>query len=359
MNRMISFYSLTFENFAGFAAAECKCSRDIAAKLYRHIYRTGNTANSDMEKLTGNTGIVDLVKMKIDFSLPEAEAFFEDQQSLKFSLRFDDGNIIESVILKMKRFDTLCVSSQAGCARGCRFCHTARMGFSRNLTADEIVKQAAAARNMFGRNIRNIVFMGMGEPFDNFDEIMKSVEIISCQQGLDIAKTAVTISTCGNAGGIDKFAGKIRTDTAGGWHRVHLAVSINSADNKIRNSLMPVNREFPLEVLKDSLEKFPLKRKRDRIFCEYVMLAGINDSREDAFLLAKWLKGLPAAVNLIRYNPGPGIDYSASGTEVIEEFFKILRASGIECRYRESRGQSAYAGCGQLGISAAGQEKLI
>ncbi|MGB7566954.1 MAG: 23S rRNA (adenine(2503)-C(2))-methyltransferase RlmN [Chitinivibrionales bacterium] len=259
---------------------------------------------------------------------------------LKFTAGLHDGNGIESVIIPARSRATLCVSSQAGCRMGCGFCATGMHGFVRSLSAEEIVWQVYAARHILKRHIDNIVFMGMGEPFDNFDNVIRAIRVMGDQRGLDIALSHVTISTAGHADGIKKLA---EAEMPG----LRLAVSINAADDKVRGELMPINKKYPLGILKKSLLAFPL-RKKGVFFIEYVLLSGINDSREMAGKLALYLKGLPVRVNVITYNGGASLPYSPPSGEQVKRFCDRLVEENIFVRKRQSYGRDILAGCGQL-----------
>ncbi len=207
-----------------------------------------------------------------------------------------DGLRVESVWIPMPRRSTLCMSSQAGCRMGCAFCRTGSLGLLRNLAAEEIVGQVYAVRHGLGRAIDNIVFMGMGEPLDNFDNVVQAIRVLSDQRGLDIAHSHMTISTAGLTDGIRRL-GEL------GWPGLNLAVSLNAADDELRSQLMPINAVHPLALLKQALQAYPL-RKKGVFFIEYVLLKGVNDSRGQAARLARFLEGLPVRVNVIGYNPG-------------------------------------------------------
>lgn len=278
-------------------------------------------------------------------------------QLVKFAQELADGAVIESVLVPMrvkeagKRRTTLCVSTQAGCRMGCVFCATGRAGFVRNLTPEEIIGQVHAAESLGGRP-RNLVFMGMGEPLDNFDNWLAAVRrLIASRPGPGEASRAYStrqmiVSTCGVVPGIERLA-------AVGWRRLVLGVSLNAPNDEIRSRLMPVNRRWPMAVLRQALLDFPL---RGRVFlAEYVLFRGINDRREHAAELAEYLRPFRACVNLIAWNPvrgagapaGPDRFESPTAAEV-ERFRRWLNAEGQYARRRESKGRRIAAGCGQL-----------
>ncbi|MFN4174225.1 MAG: radical SAM protein, partial [Parachlamydiaceae bacterium] len=219
-----------------------------------------------------------------DFDLPPIARTLDHEGLKKFWLEVE-GGLIESVIIPMNFGYSLCVSSQVGCKMGCTFCQTGKMGLIRNLRADEIVKQLFIAKTVFGYAIRNIVFMGMGEPFDNFDEVKKAISIMTDENGFGIGPRHITVSTSGRIDGIMRMKNELPS-------QINLAVSINAPTEAIRTRIMPVNRKFSMQALKEALIDFC--RNSDRvIFAEYVLLAGLNDSLIQADELAEYLSDIP------------------------------------------------------------------
>jgi len=264
-----------------------------------------------------------------------------DDGIVKFVTRLKDDLDIESVVIPMFRRNTLCVSSQVGCRMGCRFCRTGRMGLIRNLTAAEIVGQVYSARHRLGIDVRNVVFMGMGEPLDNLDNVVQAIRVLADQRGLDIARRYITVSTAGLIPGIDRLA-------AMDDGPVNLAVSLNAPDDDIRNTIMPVNRSNPMDQLKAALMRYPLARK-SAVFMEYVLIEGINDQPEHAHALARYLSSLDTKVNLIAYNPSAESALKAPSARAVERFHAILIKEKIFVRPRREKGGRIMAACGQLG----------
>jgi 23S rRNA (adenine2503-C2)-methyltransferase len=236
---------------------------------------------------------------------------------------------------------TICVSSQVGCAVDCQFCLTALLGVKRNLTAGEIVGQVLAILNEQKvsppRDRINLVFMGMGEPFLNYENFMKAVRLLVEEVG--IAESRMTVSTAGIVPRILDF-GKEPI-------RPKLAISLNASNDELRTRLMPLNRKWNLETLIAAARDFPL-RNRERITFEYVLLKGVNDSVQNATEVAELLRGMRAKVNLIALNPGPGIDFATPGEERVAAFQRVLTKAGIPAFVRRPRGRDIYAACGQL-----------
>lgn len=262
--------------------------------------------------------------------------------AVKFAFRLDDGLVIESVLIPEEDRKTLCVSSQAGCAMGCRFCLTGTMGFTRNLTRAEIVNQVCAVRDwMFkhdGGELTNIVFMGMGEPLANLENLLGALSLLTEQRGLDFSSRRITVSTCGLVPQMLELG--TRTN-------VNLAISLHAADNETRSRLMPVNDRYPLEKLLAACKDYPQK-KRQRVMFEYTLLAGINDSDETARRLAVLLRGIPCKINLLSLNETDGQEYTSPPRDQILRFQKILRDEGYTVFIRQSRGADISAACGQL-----------
>ena len=270
----------------------------------------------------------------------------------KFLLRLRDGLESESVVIPMRQYKSLCVSSQVGCKMGCNFCETAQMGYLRSLEAGEIVAQAMVARHVLREPVENVVFMGMGEPMDNLDNVLQAIRILSDQRGLDIPQSAITVSTVGHADGIRRLARLAAEPPPAGFSRLRLAVSLNAPNDAIRSRIMPVNRTWPLAELKSALAGFPLHRKGDFLFMEYVLLPGVNDAKEHALEVAAYLRGLKACVNLIPYNPRNESPYDRPVPASVAAFYHWLMDAGQYCRIRGTKGQDSMAACGQLGNRA-------
>ncbi len=257
----------------------------------------------------------------------------------KFLFSLEDGNTIESVLIPDKERLTLCISSQAGCAMGCRFCLTGKLGFIRNLKAYEIIDQVLSVNRMIrpDRRVTNIVLMGMGEPLANFDEVAEALWRISLFVG--ISKRKITLSTSGLVPGIILLAERAP--------EVNLAVSLNATTDRVRSRIMPVNRKYPLATLLAACRAFPLSPRR-RITFEYVLIDGINDLPEDARRLVKLLKGIRCKVNLIPLNPHEGSDLKRPSDESVLAFQDILVGDNMTVLVRESKGRDISAACGQL-----------
>lgn len=265
--------------------------------------------------------------------------------TIKFLLALFDQNTIETVYIPEDDRGTICVSSQVGCAMKCSFCHTGTRGLARNLTASEIVQQILFVQSYLKQNnipyptVFNIVFMGMGEPFNNYDSVAKAVNIITDPTGLTISRRRITISTSGVVPYIERCAKELR---------VNLAISLHAVHNELRSQIMPINRKYPIELLIKACKQYQRLAKSKRITFEYVMLKGVNDSKEEARRLAELIKGIPCIVNLIPFNAWPSSVYESPAMADVESFAQIIKSLGCQATIRASRGQDILAACGQL-----------
>ena len=261
--------------------------------------------------------------------------------SKKFLYKLIDGKYVESVLIPEKNHYTLCISSQVGCAQGCKFCLTGRGGWVRNLTKGEIIAQVRDVANELdnSKRLTNIVMMGMGEPLANYSNVVGAVATITdSDAGLGFSSRRLTVSTSGL---IPKLSQLGRETT------VNLAISLNATDNKTRDMLMPINRRYPLERLLDACAGYPLMPRR-KITFEYIIIKGVNDSEEDAKRLARLLKSMPAKINLIPFNTFEGSDFERPEEHVILTFREILNKNHYTAVIRHSKGQDISAACGQL-----------
>ena len=286
------------------------------------------------------------------------KAVHVDGDTLKFAMDLGDGLETESVVIPMRHRDgtttrTLCVSSQVGCAMGCRFCETAQMGLMRSLSVAEITAQLHAARfqvddpwsGRTGFEIKNIVFMGMGEPMDNIDAVLGAIRVMTDRNAYAIAPVHVTVSTVGRTDGIRRY-GEFMLQP--GFHRLNLAVSLNAPNDRIRSEIMPINRAEPIAQLMEALLAFP-KRPNAAICVEYVLIPGVNDAAEHCDEVCALLKPLRCSLNVIPYNPRRGSPWPAPEEDSVQAFVRRAIANGQFCKRRGTKGRSAMAACGQLG----------
>ena len=318
-----------------------------ARQLFRWIYRHGATGFDEMTDLPQSLRAT----LAADFALPTPQILNRERSvdgTEKFLLGVSDGRRIESVFIPDTPAMTFCISTQVGCAMACSFCLTGRMGLVRNLTAGEIAGQVrvlAGALDMRATRF-NIVLMGMGEPLHNYDETMKALRILADEHGMHVSPRRVTLSTVGLLPALERLAQEPIMP--------NLAISLHAPTDAVRGQLVPLNRKYGVADIIAACRRFPLKRRR-RITFEYVMLAGVNDSPDDARRLAKLVAGVKSKVNLIPLNAAPGIPYERPSDDVVDRFAQILADHHITVSVRKSRGRDIRAACGQLIVE--GQRK--
>lgn len=309
-----------------------------ARQLYKWIYNKGITDFAEMSDLS--KGLRLIFKEMFDPGTLEIKETTESEDgSVKFAFAAPDGNVFESVFMPGAARDTLCLSTQIGCKMGCRFCVTGRIGFRRNLTCAEIIGQIMAVRAHTGAGISNIVFMGMGEPIDNLDNLLHSLEIMKNPLGLDLSHRRITVSSVGLLDGLRRLEPKV----------ANIALSLNAADDKKRSWLMPINRLYPIGEIVDFVRSFK-GTKRTRITFEYVLLRGVNDSMDDARLLSQVLAGVRCKINLIPFNESSHVEFRTPDQPVVERFQQYLLERHFTAIVRDSRAKDVHGGCGQLGM---------
>ena len=293
------------------------------------------------------TNIPSALRCKLDgeFYLLAPEPHQKQVSSLdattKFLWQMADGAAVESVVMSYKHGNTVCISSQVGCAMGCAFCASSIGGFIRNLSASEMVDQVLFSQIESGMKISNIVIMGIGEPLDNFDNVMRFLELINAPEGMNIGARRISVSTCGIIEKIDKLAEYSIQST--------LTVSLHAPDDETRSRLMPINRENGVDRLLEACGRYFLKTGR-RVSFEYSMIDGVNDTPYHAELLSRKLRGSGSHVNIIPLSDVPSTPLKGSSSENIKAFTKLLKRGGINCTVRRSLGRDITASCGQLRV---------
>ena len=310
-------------------------------QVFSWLYRPEITDFSQMTDLSKE--LRETLAAQACFTWPQiAEIESSQDGTVKYGFELEDDNYIESVLIPEEGRNTLCVSSQVGCAMACGFCLTGAIGFKRNLTPGEIVGQVVRVREWLFDNdsegLNNLVFMGMGEPLANFDNLLIALDILTEQRGLDFSERRITVSTCGLVPKIIELGRKTR---------VNLAVSLHAVDDDIRSRLMPINKKYPVAELLEACRNFPLP-KRKRIMFEYILIKDLNDSETDAELLAQKLKGIPCKINLLPYNESLALPFKRPSDDRIELFQNVLWKAGYTVLVRSSRGADISAACGQL-----------
>jgi 23S rRNA (adenine2503-C2)-methyltransferase len=311
-----------------------------AVQVLRWLYKVGvhspdqmtNLSKKFRQELAGTSRISRLLCLRTQRA---------QDQTRKFLFELEDGNRIESVLIPDDNRLTLCVSTQVGCALGCRFCLTGQKGWTRDLLVSEILNQILAVRETLRENeaITNIVLMGMGEPLANDENTLRAIELMKHPDAFKFSYRRITLSTVGLIPQLEKVS-------KGPVH-FRLAISLNASDDDTRSQIMPVNRRYPLKKVLEACRRFPL-RPRDRITFEYVLLEGINDSPRDAKRLVRLLRGIPSKVNLIPLNEAPGIPFKRPPEETVRRFQEIIMEGGLMAIVRASKGGEISAACGQL-----------
>jgi len=341
---MLRLLELTYDNLVEIVADRYQKGPFFARALYRAFYKNLEPDAWRTEEIQNSDGLRKRLIKDWLFSPGHVKDEVHQEDLVKFVTELADGNQIESVILPMKTYQTVCISSQAGCRMGCRFCETGKLGLARNLSVEEIVGQVYKARQKSGQSLRNVVFMGMGEPFDNFENVIQAVRVLSDQRGLDIALRHITLSTAGLVDGIEKLA-------ALNMPLLNLTVSLNAPNDELRRQLMPLHNTVSLALLQKALMAYPLK-KGNALSVAYVLISHVNDSFEHAQQLARWLKPLRAKVNLIPFNPGKDSFFQPPSQEETDLFRNRLIELCVNVQKRMPRGRELMAACGQLGTRA-------
>ena len=321
-------------------------ARDLGEKpfrgkqLYHLLYKRLEFDFSRMSELP--LALRETLSQQFQVRLPELSQLSESGDgTVKILFRLHDGQFVETVVIPEEERTTLCISSQVGCDVGCTFCLTAQMGFSRNLKPAEILGQVLIAiqAGYVAPAGFNIVFMGMGEPLYNYKHVMKAFRIMVDSQGMGLSRRRITISTSG----VLPVLERMRSEPI----LPNLAISLNATTDKLRSQLMPLNEKWPLRALLDCCRRFPLEPRR-RITFEYVLLKDLTDSEEDARRLSRLLDGIRCKVNLIPYNPNPGLPYAPPTGHTVSRFREILTQNQVSAFVRKTRGDDISAACGQL-----------
>lgn len=320
-----------------------------ARQLYHWIWKRGVTDFREMSNLS--LELRNALEERATISVPEViKHDVSSDGTQKFVLKLSDGRLIESVFIPDTPKQTFCVSTQVGCAMGCAFCLTGKMGLIRHLSAAEIsaqVRLLATRLDLLDKSF-NIVLMGMGEPLQNYDNTMKALRMLNEKEGLDMHPKRVTLSTVGLVPAMDRLAQEELMP--------NLAVSLHAATEDTRRAIVPTTRKYSLHDIIEACKRFPLSKRR-RIMFEYVMLAGVNDSDDDARKLVKVLSGVKAKVNLLPLNAAAGIPFERPSDERVNAFAKILADRGLMVSVRKSRGRDIRAACGQLIVEGQGAKK--
>lgn len=315
-----------------------------ATQIYEFLYQKRVKSFDEMNNIGKN--IKEHLKQDFNFDIIKIVYKQEDALVKKYLFQLQDGQTIESVLMYHDYGISICVSSQVGCNMGCKFCESGRLKKVRNLEAYEMVEQILLIEEDIKQRISHVVVMGIGEPFDNYDNVMNFIKIITHPKGIAIGTRHITVSTCGVIPGIKKFMNE--------QGQVNLAISLHAPNDEIRNKIMPISKAYKLEELMETLKEYEKSTNR-RITFEYIMLDKVNDSAENAKELANLIKGINCYVNLIPYNETENIDFKRTKQVQILKFYDILKKSGINVTIRREFGGKVDAACGQL---RANQNKI-
>lgn len=308
-----------------------------AIQVYEWIYKKRIDDFDKMSNINKNT--INMLKKDFVISKPKIIKKQSGKDVYKYLFELEDGEKIEAVLMLHDYGQSLCLSTEVGCNMNCAFCESGRLKKRRNLNPEEMVSQILAIEEDLEIRISHVVLMGIGEPFDNYDNVMKFIKIINSGKGIDIGARHITVSTCGLIPKIEEFMNE--------GLQVNLAVSLHAPNNEIRNKLMPINKVYNIEMLIKTIRRY-IEVTNRRVTFEYILLNGINDSPKCALELAKLLKGLNAYVNLIPYNETSHLEFRKSDKKTILEFYDILKKNKINVTIRKEFGSEVTAACGQL-----------
>ncbi|MBR5046653.1 MAG: 23S rRNA (adenine(2503)-C(2))-methyltransferase RlmN [Eubacterium sp.] len=330
--------SLTIEELEE-AALEAGEKRFRAKQIYGWLHRKLVREPEEMTNLPRQF-LKTLEEAHPFWGVKELEHYVSDiDGTMKFLFELWDGNVVESVLMRYKHGNSVCISSQAGCRMGCRFCASTLLGLTRNLAPSEMLDQIYAIQGRIGERISHVVVMGTGEPFDNYDSLSRMLDILCDEKGLNISHRNITVSTCGIVPGIYQFAGD--------HPQVTLAISLHASNDRVRQQLMPIARKYPLDELMEAA-RYYVKTTGRRITFEYSLVKGVNDGREQAEELAGLVRGLNCHINLIPVNPIKEREYRQADAGHIAAFKRMLEDRHIPVTVRREMGRDISAACGQL-----------
>lgn len=306
-------------------------------QVFEWLYRKRITSFDEMTNIKKE--VIDMLKDEFILQTIKITKVERDVDVNKYLFELKDNEKVEAVLMDHIYGNSLCISTQVGCNMGCKFCESGRLKKVRNLETHEMVEQILLVEKECGKRISHVVVMGIGEPFDNYDNLVKFIDIINHPKGIELGSRHITVSTCGVVPKIKEFM-KLP-------YQVNLAISLHAPNNEIRNEIMPINKAYPLEVLMDTLKEY-IKYTNRRVTFEYILLDGINDTNECALELSKLVRGMNCYINLIPYNETNNISYKRTKKENISKFYDILKKNKINVTVRREYGSKISAACGQL-----------
>ena len=306
-------------------------------QVFDWLYRKRVSSFDDMTNIKKE--IIDMLKNDFDIKTVSITKIERDVDVNKYLFKLKDDEKVEAVLMNHIYGNSLCISTQVGCNMGCKFCESGRLKKVRNLETHEMIEQILLVEEECGKRISHVVIMGIGEPFDNYDNLIKFIEIINNPKGIELGSRHITVSTCGVVPKIKEFM-KLP-------YQVNLAISLHAPNDEIRNTIMPINKVYPIPVLMDTLKEYIQKTNR-RVTFEYILLDQVNDTSECARELANLVKGMNCYINLIPYNETNNISYKRTKSENITNFYDILKKNKINVTIRREYGSKISAACGQL-----------
>ena len=333
---MNNIYNLTLEDLEEYflSIGEKKFK---GSQVFDWLYRKKVDSFDDMTNLKKE--IIDRLKTDFTINTIEITKVEKDVDVNKYLFKLNDSEKVEAVLMDHLYGNSLCISTEVGCNMGCKFCESGRLKKIRNLETHEMLEQVLLVEKECGKRISHIVVMGIGEPFDNYDNLIKFIEIINHPKGLALGSRHITVSTCGIVPKIKEFTLLP--------YQVNLAISLHAPNNTIRDSIMPINKAYPLDILIPTLKDY-IKKTNRRVTFEYILLDGVNDKEENAKELIELVKGMNCYINLIPYNETNNISYKRSKKETISKFYDILKKGKINVTVRREYGSNISAACGQL-----------
>ena len=333
---MQNIYGITFEQLEDYFIKN-NDKKFKATQVYNWVYKKRINSFEDMRNVSKDT--INTMKENFYFSKLEIIDKRTDVDTAKYLFRLSDNEKVEAVVMYHDYGTSVCISTQVGCNMGCKFCESGRLKKKRNLETYEMVLQILMIEEDIKERLSHVVLMGIGEPFDNYDNVIKFIDIINCGKGIDIGSRHITVSTCGIVPKIKEFTNYDK--------QVNLAISLHAPNNKIRDSIMNINKAYPIEEVISAIKDY-IKKTNRRVTFEYIMLKDVNDTSECAVELAKLLRGINCYVNLIPYNETSHIEYKKSKQDTIMNFYDILKKNKIGVTIRREFGSKLNAACGQL-----------
>ena len=333
---MQNIYGITFEELENYFIKN-NDKKFKATQVYNWVYKKRINSFEEMRNVSKDT--INTMKEKFYFSKLDIIDKRTDKDTAKYLFRLNDNEKVEAVVMYHDYGTSICISTQVGCNMGCKFCESGRLKKKRNLEVHEMVLQILMIEEDIGERLSHVVLMGIGEPFDNYDNVIKFIDIINCGKGIDLGSRHITVSTCGIVPKIKEFTNYDK--------QVNLAISLHAPNNKIRDSIMNINKAYPIEEVISAIKDY-IKKTNRRVTFEYIMLKDVNDTSECAKELAKLLRGINCYVNLIPYNETSHIEYKKSKQDTIMNFYDILKKNKIGVTIRREFGSKLNAACGQL-----------